>query len=310
MILCAGESLIDMMPVAAETGEECFMPLPGGSVFNTAIALGRLEASCALISGSSSDFFGEQLRNALVASGVRTQWLISTDRLTTLAVVKLSGGQARYIFYDENSATRMITASHLPGIDVKVDAVFVGGISLCVEPCGDAFAELARRHADPSVIMVDPNIRPGFIKDEASFRSRLNKLFDIADIVKVSEEDLDWLVPGAGDLKEKALSMIDRGVEIVAVTSGARGSVGITKSGLEFIVPAAPVDIADSVGAGDTFNAGLLAALQAQGALSKEAIRAIDEKTLMEAFEMGNRAAEVTVSRKGANPPWRSELGV
>ena len=116
MILCCGEALIDMLPRETAGGEACFAPYPGGAVFNTAIALGRLGTPAGLLSGISTDLFGAQLTRALAASQVRTDLAIRSDRPTTLAFVTLTEGQARYAFYDENTAGRMLTPTELPAI--------------------------------------------------------------------------------------------------------------------------------------------------------------------------------------------------
>ena len=145
MILCCGEALIDMIPVSTVDGREGFVPHPGGSVFNTAIALGRLDASVGLLTGLSTDLFGQQLRTALEHSHVSTAHLIMSDRPTTLAFVKLVNGQASYQFYDENSAGRMLRPEEMPELPEKVSTLFFGGISLACEPCADAYAALLEK---------------------------------------------------------------------------------------------------------------------------------------------------------------------
>ena len=185
-IFCAGEALIDMLPGRTEAGATAFVPHPGGSVFNTAVALGRLGAQVALISGVSEDLFGAMLAGGLTASGVETGCLIRSARPTTLAFVTLTDGEARYAFYDEATAGRMLTPGDIPALpppDATGGALFLGGISLAVEPCASAYEALARREAGRRLIVLDPNIRPGFIADEAAFRARLGRLMALADIV-------------------------------------------------------------------------------------------------------------------------------
>jgi len=307
MILSCGEALIDMLPRETTAHEPAFAPYPGGAVFNTAIALGRLGAPAGFFSGLSTDMFGEMLTEALAASDVDTETAAVSDRPTTLAFVKLTDGQASYAFYDENTAGRMLTPGDLPGLPAGVQALFFGGISLVGEPCGSAYEALMLREAPGRVTMIDPNIRPSFITDETAYRARILRMIGAADIVKASDEDLHWLL-GPGETGALARSLLDRGPNLICLTEGAAGARGIVPGG-EVRVPATRVEVADTVGAGDTFNAGVLAALHKLGALeSKAAIRGLDDKVLTQALTLGVRAAAITVSRAGANPPWVSEL--
>ena len=306
MILCCGESLIDMLPRQTEAGENCFAPHAGGAVFNTAIALGRLDRPTGFVSGMSTDLLGEVLTTTLAASNVSSDYAIRSDRPTTLAFVKLVDGQASYAFYDEGTAGRMITPDDLPTLPDDTAAMFFGGISLVVEPCGETYEALMMTGPATAVRMIDPNIRPGFIKDEASYRARINRMMATADIVKLSDEDLFWLA-GEGDIAEKANTILERGPSLVCITEGAKGVTGYMRH-QTVAVPANKVEVVDTVGAGDTFNAGLLAGLDRAGLLSKETVAALTDDQLRDVLTLGIRAAAVTVSRAGANPPWAKEL--
>ncbi|SEK60220.1 fructokinase [Roseivivax marinus] len=300
MILCCGESLIDMLPRESAAGEPAFAPYAGGAVFNTAIALGRLGVPAGYFGGLSTDLFGEQLAGVLAQSQVDAGFSARSDRPTTLAFVTLTDGQARYAFYDENTAGRMLTEADLPELDDTVAALFFGGISLVSEPAADTYAAFAAREAGRRVIMVDPNIRPGFVRDAARYRARLDALLGVADVVKLSDEDMEWL----GVAPETLLA---RGTSLVCVTRGAEGVDAITAAGTTR-VPARPAMVIDTVGAGDTFNAGLLAGLWEAGLLQREALAAAPLDALVPAVALGAQAAAVTVARAGANPPWRTEL--
>ncbi|WP_226622237.1 carbohydrate kinase family protein [Alloyangia pacifica] len=301
MILCCGESLIDMLPRTSTGGEPAFAPVAGGAVFNTAIALGRLGAPAGYFGGLSTDLFGTILAEALAASQVDFSACPRSDRPTTLAFVTLVDGQARYAFYDENTAGRMLAEADLPGLGDDTTALFFGGISLVSEPCADTFAALCAQ-AGERVVMVDPNIRPGFIKDEARYRARLAGMLARADIVKISDEDMDWL----GTTPE---ALLDGGTALVLETRGAEGVLAVTARG-SMEVPATRATVVDTVGAGDTFNAGLLAGLERAGLLSRAALRETGMEALRPAVALGAQAAAVTVSRAGANPPWTHELEV
>ena len=136
MILCCGEALIDMLPRETAAGETAFLPLAGGSVFNSAIALGRLNVPTGFFSGLSSDFFGEVLRDALARSNVDYSYSAISDRPTTLAFVRLVDGQARYAFYDENTALRMLSGRDDTVIEVNVTGLLFGCIRILSGPCG------------------------------------------------------------------------------------------------------------------------------------------------------------------------------
>jgi fructokinase len=306
MILSCGEALIDMLPRESATGEPAFAPYPGGAVFNTAIALGRLGAPAGFFTGLSSDLFGQMLETALTESRVDSALAHRSDRPTTLAFVKLTNGHASYAFYDENTAGRLLTPADLPEIPASVRAVFFGGISLPVDPCGSAYEALMLREAPTRVTMIDPNIRPSFIRDEAAYRARLARMMAVADIVKVSDEDLAWLT-GAGDIAHGAQSLLAQGPKLVFVTEGATGAHGFSTNHTVF-VPSKKVTVADTVGAGDTFNAGVLAAFDRAGRLTKDGVAHADAEMMRAALELGTASAAITVSRPGANPPWSHEL--
>jgi fructokinase len=308
MILCCGEALIDMIPTPTVAGPEGFVPHSGGAVFNTAIALGRLGVQTGMLTGLSSDLFGRQLAESLKASHVDTSHVILSDRPTTLAFVRLVDGHASYCFFDENSAGRMLTEMDFPALSDEVSSLFFGGISLACEPAAEGYAGLLEREATDRAVMVDPNIRPRFIKDIDGYRARLDAMLSRADIVKVSDEDLNWLQPAPLSLREKVAVLLEKGPSVVILTRGGEGATGFLADGREVQVAAERVEIMDTVGAGDTFNAGFLAKLSELGCLTKPQLSGLSENTLQQAIEHGAKVAAVTVSRAGANPPWAGEL--
>lgn len=305
MFLCCGEALIDMLPVSGTDGRTAFAPHAGGAVFNTAIALGRLGNRTGFLCGLSQDFLGQVLVDELTASGVDASLSPRVDRPCTLAFVSLVDGQARYTFYDENSALRALQPDTLPVLPDSVNGLFLGGISLISEPCGSAYEALCLREAGKRLIMLDPNIRPGFIADEKAYRARLSRMIAVADVVKLSDEDLAWLIPGNTD--DAAQRLLAMGPALVLVTRGAEGAAAWRAQGC-LPVNAPPVQVADTVGAGDTFNAGFLAGLSDLGVDSRARLEALSADQLATALALAVRAAAVTVSRPGADPPWRAEL--
>ena len=300
--------MIDMIPAKTAAGEEGFVPHCGGAVFNTAIALGRLGARTSMLTGLSTDMFGQQLADFLKASHVDMGHVIFANRPTTLAFVRLVGGHATYEFFDENSAGRMIAPQDMPDLLAEVSALFFGGISLACEPAADAYAALLQNNADGRVVMLDPNIRPGFVQDIARYRARLTKMIGLANILKVSDEDLNWITPEPLSLHDKVARLLWQGPSVVILTRGGDGTTGYLARGGEVHVPALKSEIADTVGAGDTFNAGVLAKLSELGALHTEGLANLDADTLKAALLQGARVAAITVSRAGANPPWAGEL--
>ena len=307
MILSCGEALIDMLPRTSTEGEPCFAPYAGGAVFNTAIALGRLGAPSAFFSGVSNDMLGEILADSLAASNVDTRYLARSDRPTTVAFVKLVNGQATYAFYDEASAGRMLSKADLPTLPSEISTLFLGGISLVNDPAASTYEALQARECETRVTMIDPNIRPGFIAGkEVAYRARIERMIARADIVKLSDEDLHWL-GGQGDLTALARGILAMGPKVVFITEGSKGARAVTAT-QDIFVAAQKVMVVDTVGAGDTFNAGVLAALHQAGALTKAGVASLADSTLTDALSLGTRAAAVTVSRAGANPPWASEL--
>ena len=220
MILCCGESLIDMIPEHTINDTNGFVPYPGGAIFNTAIGMGRLECPVGLMSGISTDFFGQQLMAELNASNVDTSNVILSDRPTTLAFVQLTDGQASYLFYDENSAGRMIAFEDMPHQFDAVEAFLFGGISLHCNPGAETYVQFAETHAHGSVVMVDPNIRTSFISNEMLFREHMERMFRLADIVKVSDEDLNWLFPEPETVEKKINILQEFGPALVVLTQG------------------------------------------------------------------------------------------
>ena len=301
MILCAGESLIDMVP---ENGN--FRPLAGGAVYNTTVALGRLGEPTAYLWPISRDPFGEVLLRPLLEAGVNVDLCPRTDRLTTLALVTLIGGDAHYAFYDEGSAGRMLAPEDIPALPADIEAIFVGGISLVPDPCGAAIEALVAANHHDLPVMIDPNIRPFFIQDAAAFRDRLSRLLPLADIVKLSSDDLDWLHPGLSS-EDAAREVLRGGTGIVLQTGGASGARAFW-AGETVSAPAVRTNVADTIGAGDTFNAGVLASLRRQGVLTKQGLASIGPGQIRGALSLGAQAAAITVSRAGANPPWAHEM--
>ena len=305
MILVAGEALIDMLP----DGPGRFRAVPGGSPYNVALALGRLGAATGFLCPMSTDVFGDRLAAGLIEAGVDLSLCPRTASLSTLGFVQFEAGRSapRYAFYTEGTAGCALGAEDIPRPPAPaVTAVHLGSFSLAVEPCGSALEALADAVGPGRVVSVDPNIRPLLVGDASAYRARLGRLLARADVVKVSEEDLAWLEPGmaAGDCASRWLG---RRARLVVVTSGADGAVAFTR-GFRVECPAVAVEVADTVGAGDTFQAALLARLAAAGRLSPEGLVGLYPGWVGGLLDFAARAAAITCSRPGCNPPWAAEL--
>jgi fructokinase len=203
----------------------------------------------------------------------------------------------------------MLTLEDMPPLRDEVAAMVFGCISLVGEPCGTAYEALQAREAPRRVTLVDPNIRRGFIDvmgNEDALRARLDRMTRLADIWKASDEDLAWVM-GPGDPEAQARAILARGPKLVLVTLGGDGALAVSPTAT-VRVAAPKVEVADTVGAGDTFTAGVLASLHRTGQLTKSAVASLSEQVIRDAVTLGVRAAAVTVSRPGADPPWAHEL--
>ncbi|MER6674400.1 carbohydrate kinase [Streptomyces sp. NPDC000983] len=300
MIVVAGEALIDLVPEG--TGAlTTLRPALGGGPFNTAVALGRLGSPTAFCSRTSYDAFGEALLEGLRRAGVNVSGVQRGPEPTTLAVATLDGGgSAAYSFYVEGSADRLFTApARLPD---GTRAVSFGTCSLVLEPGASAYEELMRDTSARGVFTaLDPNIRPGLIPDPDAYRARFLGWLPSVCLLKLSAEDADWL---GGSPRE----WLERGPAAVVVTRGGDGLTVFTRDGAEHSVPGEKVEVVDTIGAGDTVNAALLHGLSVRDALSAEAVARLGADDWTGLLRFAARAAAVTCSRAGAEPPYAAEL--
>lgn len=310
MILVCGEALIDLVPVVAEGEPLAYAPRTGGSPYNVALGLGRLGVPVGFFGRISRDPFGQQLRDRLIAEGVDCRLLREGDELTALAVVHLPPGQEPvYAFYGDAAADAALAEADLPtaeDLDAGVTALHFGSISLIREPGASAYERLMAREAGHRVISLDPNVRPGLIGDLVPYRTRLEGWTALVDVVKVSQADLAWLYPDRPPI-EAAMRWLAGGPSLVVMTRGSGGAVGIAaRATVE--VPGTEVVVRDTVGAGNSFMSGLLGFLELHGLLSRSALASLDEGDIRESLVFANRAASLTCTRSGAEPPTRAEM--
>ncbi|WP_120495506.1 carbohydrate kinase [Kiloniella sp. EL199] len=307
MIICCGEALIDMLPIEISSQKEtAYQPVSGGAIFNTAIALGRLGIKTGYCGGISTDLFGEQICQSLAESNVDYSFSYRQTAPTTLSFVKFKDGQASYAFYDENTAGKLFQRNNIKEVPADVEAFHFGAISLIQEPCGTVFEDLVTSAKESCVLSFDPNIRTSFITDSDGYRQRIHRLLSISDIIKVSDEDLSWLSPETKP-KDFARQQLQRGASIVLFTEGSQGATAYSKNST-LKLRSKKVEVKDTIGAGDSFNAGFLSSLSEQALLSKSCLRDLTEQQLSIALDKANRVAAFTVTQNGAVPPWTEEL--
>jgi fructokinase len=301
VIVVAGEALIDLVPQGSGALAG-LVPRPGGGPYNTAVALGRLGSPTAFCSRVSRDAFGEALLDGLADAGVDVSSVQRGGEPTTLAVATIGAdGSAAYSFYVEGTADRLFTApDRLPD---GTRAVSFGTCSLVLEPGASAYEELMRAAAGQGVFTaLDPNVRTGLIPDPDAYRARFKGWLPSVSLLKLSEEDARWL---GGTPRE----WLAAGPSAVVITRGGDGLTAFTRDGSVHSVPGEPVDVVDTIGAGDTVNAALLHGLAARNALSPAALAELGPRGWTGLLRFAARAAAVTCSRAGAEPPYARELG-
>lgn len=311
MLVVAGESLVDLVPLPpGPAGEPRFSAHPGGSPYNCALALGRLGAPTGFLGPISEDGFGEALLAPLRAAGVVPLIRERSARPTALAVVGEEDGRPRYRFYREGSAERDLSPRRLEAALPESPALLQMGGFTPVE-AGDAAIwlglarEAARRGA---VISIDPNPRPALIAAAPGYRDRLGRFLDLAEIVKVSDEDLAVLDPAMGlDAHVETLLARPR-CRLVVVTLGAGGARADTRQAHARVPAHDPPAFADTVGAGDSLMAGILAALWEAGALAPGRLKTLDGAALEQMLGFGAVVAGLACAHRGCRPPWRAEV--
>jgi fructokinase len=310
VIVVGGEALVDLVPAPTTVRGELgpLLPRLGGGPYNTAVALGRLGAPTAFLSRISTDSFGDALLDRLHDSGVRTDLVQRGAEPTTLAVVTLAAdGSARYAFHVQGTADRLVTD---PGpLPDDATALSLGTLSLVLEPGASVYEAMLRREsARGRLTVLDPNIRAGLIEDPAAYRARFASWLPDVGVLKVSEDDLRWLagVP-EGPVTPVVEAWLRAGATAIVLT---RGSDGLTATCADMVVdvPAVPAKVADTIGAGDTVHAALLAWLHRHDVTSTRQVAELDASAWTDALAFAARAAAVTVSRVGAEPPYAAEL--
>jgi len=293
----AGEVLIDLIPAGADR-----KPIVGGGPANTAKALSKLGIDTQFIDGISTDKYGQMTKDELVASGVKLDYVKYSDKPTCLAIVSLSdSGSASYEFVIENTATFDFTLDWLPNAQTDGLALLhIGTLATAIEPGASALFDWAQSVVKIAPIVFDPNIRPAVIRDRELYVKQVEKWVSISSAVKVSDEDIIWLYPSL-EIKQVVNSWLTTGPSLIVVTYGDQGLAGY-REGEKVNVDAVAVAVADTVGAGDTVGAILVEAIVQDGLSSLSGVR------LEMMLKRAAKAAAITVSRTGANPPTLKEI--
>ncbi len=315
MIVVAGEALIDLVASDANGG---YRAVPGGSPANVAVALARLDQPVRLLARLATDAFGRRLRDHLTRNGVDLDWAVTADESTSLAVASLDGtGQATYDFYLAGTADWQWTEREVPAaLSAPVTALHSGSLALGVAPGGAVIEEMFRREHAREVITlsIDLNLRPSILTDRDAECTRVERQVRLAHLVKASEEDLGWLYPGQS-AAEVTARWRAAGVTCCVVTMGSGGAYLLAPDGLAYRQTARPVEVIDTVGAGDAFTGGMLDALARLGALGASAhdgpaarLAAVTSSQWLEVLDRAGTVAAIICTRHGADPPTRAEV--
>ena len=306
MFLVCGEALWDLFAVEDADGLT-FDARIGGSPFNVAVGLSRLKQKSALLTGISNDPMGQRLVDALTREQVATGYLVRTDQPSTLSLVDLGpGGVPAYTFYGHDAADRTVRIEDLPVLGPDVWGIHAGSYSLVAEPVGTSLLALFEREAGRRLITLDPNVRLNVEPDTAIWRARIDRFAALADLIKVSDEDLGLIYPGATAL-EIAMGWLEAGAGVVIVTRGESGAEAFTKD-TSLSVAGSRIELVDTVGAGDTFQAALIAGLSQLGIWSRPTLDQISTEALNALIGFAVHAAGITCSRRGADLPRLDEL--
>lgn len=312
-LTCMGELLIDFLPIEEQGATVGFRLYPGGSPFNVAVGLARLGQPAAFLSKVAQDFFGRVLQSYLERQGVATHFLLpDPEALSTLAFVAMEDGEPVYTFYGEGTSDTRLRVDDIPAeCFAATRLLHFGSISLLRGSTPAAVLETIHRLRGQALLSFDPNVRPGLVRDADAYRETIAQVVALTDIVKISAVDLEWLAPGQ-PLEQAAADLLTQGAALVVVTRGNAGVLALRATpqgdGQRWELPAFPITVADTVGAGDAFSAGLLTALAERGVDSRTGLLALDTDALEATLRFAAAVSAITCTRPGANPPYRAEV--
>lgn len=311
MYLVCGEALFDFFSEEDASGQASrvnYKAIAGGSPFNVAVGLRRLGIEAALLGGVSTDFLGRRLLQVLKDEGVSERFLVEFAAPTTLSMVAVGAdGSPQYNFRGEGCADRLLETAHLPALGDDIRGLHVGSFSLVVQPIGDTLLSLVKRESGKRLISLDPNVRLNPQPDIQLWRDRVAELVKHADLIKVSDEDLHLLYPDQSP--ESVLQgWLQHRCQLVFLTRGGDGASVFSRQHGNWSAPAVEVVMADTVGAGDTFQAALIAWLTEQQLDSVEGLQQLTREQIDAMLGFAIRAAALTCTKTGPDLPYRQQL--
>ena len=312
MYLVCGEALFDFFSEEEASGQASkvnYKTIAGGSPFNVAVGLRRLGIDAGLFAGLSSDYLGRRLLQVLKNEGVREDYLLEFAAPTTLAMVAVgANGSPQYSFRGEGCADRQLQLEHLPTLGPDIRGVHIGSFSLVVQPIADTLLALVRRETGKRLISLDPNVRLNPEPNIELWRQRVAELVKHADLIKVSDEDLHLLYPDQSP--ESVLQgWLQHRCQLVFLTRGGEGATVFSRQHGTWSQPALKVVMADTVGAGDTFQAALIAWLTEQQLDSVQGLQQLSREQIDAMLGFAIRAAALTCGKTGPDLPYRHQLG-
>lgn len=307
MLISCGDALIDFVPTRNADGREAVMPAVGGSCLNVAIGMARLGAPTGFVGGISTDMFGRMIADHARASNVELGLVTRSDHQTTLAFVRIVAGESHYAFYDAETATRTWTYRRGSIPFDTIEVLHVGSTTLVNDQGAAETKALIADARATSTISFDPNCRPNLVRDKPAYLARMTEFAASADLVKMSDVDFAYLY-GEESYQQRARALLGRGTSLVVITRGNNGAVAWHAEAGEIDVTAPEVEVADTIGAGDSFQAALLFALHKLGRLARQQLMDIGADELRRALTFAANCAGLTCTRPGADPPWSHEI--
>lgn len=307
MLIACGDALIDFVPTRNAAGREALMPAVGGSCLNVAIGMGRLGAPTGFVGGISTDLFGQMIADHAMASNVELGLATRNDHQTTLAFVRIVAGESHYAFYDAETATRNWAYRHGSIPFDTVEVLHVGSTTLVNDQGAAETKALIADARASSTISFDPNCRPNLVRDSPAYLARVAEFAASADLIKMSDVDFAYL-HGEEPYQQRASALLGQGASLVVITRGNNGAIGWHARAGQIEVQAPMIEVADTIGAGDSFQAALLFALHKQGRIARERLKDIGADELRRALSFAANCAGLTCTRPGADPPWSHEI--
>jgi fructokinase len=301
-IVVAGEALIDF----TSAGDLAFQGHFGGAPLNASLAAARLGQPTGLVTQLSTDMFGRRLLAYLHDNGIDTRFVCFDDAPTTLAFAEKVGTTNRYAFYTKGSADSRYAPDPLPELPDSVSFIQFGSIALLNEPAAGSILSLVRRNKDRKVVVLDPNVRPSLIADADAYRKDFAGWCGLADLLKVSDEDALFLAPQSTPA-DFAARWLASGIKAVVITAGGEGATLYRADAAAIAIPAPSVTVVDTIGAGDTFSAALMVALQERG-VDAAGLARLAEGSWHDSLAFAAAAAAINCTRPGAQPPTRDEV--